>query len=816
METLELNSKDPLCSLYNSTNDLKLKPEPPEDDSKLLTTIKSECDDNKPKDSVLPPLPLSEVPEGKFPYYGCTICNISYLELKELDQHIVTTHKNRMTSWDFQVQKKIKKKKERKLQKMKSVEKLQKKKEEKPKTEEEKCLEKIYKCASCFKQFALSYYLKLHVRSHTGEKPYQCAECGVAFITASKLGRHRRMHTECKFECRICHKLFSRFDTLTKHFDKKHSEEKLEGEPYDYNAILPYLKELENEVRKIGNGDLCTELKEDSNKEIKIEDEKPLIHDIKIERFDLKMESSSFEVPVVTYDSLDGDVFTETCNGADVEIELKPDVKNEDVSDNEDYFPIDAWTTPHFDDIKDDIKSEIITERTTTRGRKRNISKDEEAVQDPMKCEICSKLIKTPTYYRIHMRTHTGERPFKCYICNKGFITSSKMNRHILTHMNSENKLDTNSVDVISGEDGSNIKKPKKRKTRKRKTYIDTVLKTVAKQTAGSKKRRHVCEFCNKKFLHVETLNVHRQTHNGATRQHICHFCLLELESEDLLKDHLSQHGGANPYVCTICNKSYKRKETMIYHRKTHDMEKKYQCDVCSKSFLVPCKLQRHLLTHRPDKFVVRYECPVCAHIFNTKYHIEMHLTTHEKDGLIQPENRGEVLAMVQQNARKIPLKTGTPNLTEIKDLMPMDERSRICNICGEIFNHFYYLEEHLKTHGTRFNSESDIRRSKLEDAEKRYKCEVCNKGFKLHYYLKLHSFTHTKEKPFMCQQCGKGFITKGKLKRHMESHTGLKKFQCHICYKFFTRPSYLRIHVKTIHGVAKEMFLDTNFYRGC
>lgn len=51
-------------------------------------------------------------------------------------------------------------------------------------------------------------------------------------------------------------------------------------------------------------------------------------------------------------------------------------------------------------------------------------------------CEICNKEISSPSYMRVHMRTHTGEKPFKCYTCGRGFITSSKMNRHVLTHGN--------------------------------------------------------------------------------------------------------------------------------------------------------------------------------------------------------------------------------------------------------------------------------------------------------------------------------------------------------------------------------------------
>lgn len=187
-----------------------------------------------------------KITDSSYPFYGCSVCNISYTALHELDQHVII-HKNRMTSYRLrlrnQYKKKQIKKEKRKLKKMKKIkqeseleieikpedgyignekamdykskdnENINDTNEDKKETLPNKIenndnnkvnnhngnndnrnndngnnnesnkssennkeadetelnnLEKIYKCFACQKQFTLSYYLKLHVRSHTG------------------------------------------------------------------------------------------------------------------------------------------------------------------------------------------------------------------------------------------------------------------------------------------------------------------------------------------------------------------------------------------------------------------------------------------------------------------------------------------------------------------------------------------------------------------------------------------------------------------------------------------------------------------------
>ena len=60
--------------------------------------------------------------------------------------------------------------------------------------------------------------------------------------------------------------------------------------------------------------------------------------------------------------------------------------------------------------------------------------------------------------------------------------------------------------------------------------------------------------------------------------------------------------------------------------------------------------------------------------------------------------------------------------------------------------------------------------------SERKYKCEICGKGFCDKSRLKDHINVHTGEKPHKCKFCDKGFASIGTKAGHERSHMGLKR----------------------------------------
>lgn len=92
--------------------------------------------------------------------------------------------------------------------------------------------------------------------------------------------------------------------------------------------------------------------------------------------------------------------------------------------------------------------------------------------------------------------------------------------------------------------------------------------------------------------------------------------------------------------------------------------------------------------------------------------------------------------------------------------------------------------------------------------------CKICDKVVATSRALKLHTMTHSTEKPLKCTDCDETFMSKVVLDHHMRFHgKGPKFMQCETCFKEFSTKITLKSHIEKVHldiskcEVCKEMF---------
>uniref|UniRef100_A0A1A7YUT1 C2H2-type domain-containing protein n=1 Tax=Iconisemion striatum TaxID=60296 RepID=A0A1A7YUT1_9TELE len=108
------------------------------------------------------------------------------------------------------------------------------------------------------------------------------------------------------------------------------------------------------------------------------------------------------------------------------------------------------------------------------------------------RCSECGKIFGSPSYLKLHVRCHTGERPFRCPICRKSFSWKGRMQKHIRIH-------------------------------------------------TGEKPFR--CSVCGKMFSENGNLKVHMRIHTGE-KPFSCSICGKSYAQRGNMKSHMTVHKG--------------------------------------------------------------------------------------------------------------------------------------------------------------------------------------------------------------------------------------------------------------------------------
>jgi len=179
--------------------------------------------------------------------------------------------------------------------------------------------------------------------------------------------------------------------------------------------------------------------------------------------------------------------------------------------------------------------------------------------------------------------------------------------------------------------------------------------------------------------------------------------------------------------VCEICKEIFANKTEVKLHmfnahqkikkmRDLLDTDLTHECKQCDKKYSTIHNLNTHIKYAHSEE-VVKVQCPDCGRLFSTTGALKKHSSLHRP-----PE-------------------------------LP-------CPICGKRFHNNQYLLRHaMSVHG--------------DSSEKKFKCDLCEKGFDTKPAIDGHKNWHLNLKPYQCRWCERTYQNQSNCNAHeRKTHT--------------------------------------------
>lgn len=124
-----------------------------------------------------------------------------------------------------------------------------------------------------------------------------------------------------------------------------------------------------------------------------------------------------------------------------------------------------------------------------------------------------------------------------------------------------------------------------------------------------------------------------------------------------------------------------------------------------------------------------------------------------------------------------------------------------------------FELQTILPQSTTKEQSSINIEKVVTNGDEKKYKCDQCDKSFKVRVHLRHHINSHLPDnEKFIheCPQCEKRYSSVFCLRQHIKHiHDKVSKFKCQFCGKIFSRKANLDSHLNHVHTKDKNFECD-------
>ena len=358
------------------------------------------------------------------------------------------------------------------------------------------------------------------------------------------------------------------------------------------------------------------------------------------------------------------------------------------------------------------------------------------AVEEMIKCHLCSRTFANVNQLNAHQRTHnrkkkrspksftkkkpTGREKFKCDICGQGFSDYQRLcghkGAHISHNLTSFKKYQTQEVQSQLA------------KTKESTQEVPTPLAKTKESTQEVQSQRAKTK--------VSTQEVQSQ---------------LEKSKESIQENlSLSQLASSMEIIQEVeTQPAHSKKPTFIRHT---SRQLEYSCEYCNKSFSRFTQLKGHMTVHPTEKprSLQPYKCTVCKKAFakskQKRIHMKKHRNKRQHEELLKMK---AALQDMDHSYYKI-----VPDQSTGKEALPAIERYR-------------RNMKKLKEENNISTPSTDVSQMKV------YACQYCEKTYNSQFQLSGHMSAH---KRHQCPSCDSVFSTARQLTGHLKVHGGLKK----------------------------------------
>jgi len=311
---------------------------------------------------------------------------------------------------------------------------------------------------------------------------------------------------------------------------------------------------------------------------------------------------------------------------------------------------------------------------------------------------------------------------------------------------NSENgsyEIECNDLDYIE--------KPVKKKRKKR----------LKKEINGTKNEQSEVDNKAKKELKYKAWNIRMKAKLG------------EVE-EVLLIPYIKYNSETKKFNCSLCTKQCNQRPNLLRHLNLihgNGIKLKENISASNPTQVYDCETKMCRKTYGPKyRNFWCEQCTVLSKIVKKKIR-------SQKDGAVKKPGKFELCPDCGKNFQ---------NLKTHYEQQHGNEKVN-CPHCPKVFYSKQYLYNHVRSvhtkvpciHCGKLIGESRMKYHLMQHApndEKKFKCEVCGKGFTEIQRLNDHNNIHTGEKPYKCKFCSACFASRGTLGGHERSHLGHKR----------------------------------------